>query len=169
MAPTAGQEPGAPPMANIQRAGQEPGAPRSDMNDFFSFLEELVGRILKLDPANLIIVGGIALGYVLRIIKKFPNDYIPLTCFLFTFFLYPLISFVPLQPVRKYAIDGTLAIIFWLSGWIAHRMILRPIEKKLFKNGIDSGDTATYIRQGTRADIGLEDPARPDPEPTKKE
>lgn len=120
------------------------------LNEALQFIAELATRILSLDPANLIIVGSVALGYVLRIVRFFPNRHIPSACLVFTLVMYPLISHTPGQPARKYAIDLILAIIFWLAGWMTHRILLRPIERKIFQNGLES-DTVFLDKKDSTA------------------
>lgn len=109
------------------------------MNDALQFLQEFIDRVLKLEPAKLLPLGSIAIGYALRNFSGFPNRWIPQACFLFLVCAYPAVSFQSGQNLAKYVIDFTIATILWVAAWIAYEKVLKPMEAR-FLGGDGNGD-----------------------------
>lgn len=102
------------------------------MNEPTQFIEGLIKRIIALDPAMLVFVFCIALGYILKSLPKFPNERIPYVCMGLPPVFYPLMVWNGFD-VRKIASDIALAIIFAALAWGAHKLVLkRLVDAKVF-------------------------------------
>ncbi len=102
------------------------------MNDYFDFIEQLIKRILTLDPAMLIFVFCIALGYILKSLPKFPNEKIPYVCMGLPPLVYPLMVWSGWD-VKKVTSDVVTAVVFSGLAWAAHRFIFKKlIDSKVF-------------------------------------
>jgi len=107
------------------------------MNETLDFIQGLVKRIIGLDPAMLIVVFSIALGYVLKWLPNFPNDKIPYVCLGLPTVLYPMLVWTSFE-VKKVTGDVILAFIFACVAWGAHKFVLkRLIDDKLFPSSND--------------------------------
>lgn len=98
-----------------------------------AFGQGVVSRLTKLDPANLVWLLAIVLGYVLKFVSIFPNKFIPLASFVFTVSSYVVMTAEPGQPLREFWISLVLGILFWGFAWGLHKAILsKRIDRKLF-------------------------------------
>ncbi len=110
------------------------------MEDAFKFISGLIQRIVGLDPAMLVFVFCIAVGYVLKSIEGFPNRHIPKVVMGVPPILYPLMVWNGFD-VRKIASDIALAIIFAALAWGSHNWMLRKlVDAKLFPPDSPEGD-----------------------------
>lgn len=107
----------------------------------FDVIGQIVGRLTKLDPANLVWLLAIILGYVLKWVSVFPNRFIPVVSLVITVCSYFVMSAEPGQPLKKFVTDVVLGILFWGFAWGLHAAVLKKwIDEKLFKGA--SGNTA---------------------------
>lgn len=117
------------------------------MSDYLDFVEQLVKRVLSLDPAMLIFVFCLALGYGLKSLPKFPNDKIPYVCMGIPPLVYPLMVWSGWE-VRKVTSDVVTAVVFSSLAWGAHRFILKKlIDNKVFP--AESPEGAPETKQTT--------------------
>ena len=102
----------------------------------------MIGRLLSLDPANLVVVGTIAFGYILHftIRKKLSRESILLATALFTVILYPFLAWKEYQTTRKFIGDVIVAMVLWVFAVGVHKFILLPIREKLLKK-MEAGKT----------------------------
>lgn len=108
----------------------------------------MIGRLLSLDPANLVVVGTIAFGYLLHFnFEKFPKKYIRLATAAFTLILYPLLAWKKDQPFSKLVEDVVVAMVLWVVALGVHKFILLPLREKFLKGKTepDKGDETDTI------------------------
>src|SRR5690349_8838056 len=118
------------------------------LNTALDTASQIVGRLTKLDPANLVWILAIVFGYVLKWVAVFPNRFIPLASCLATISSYCAMVFQAGQPPKKYVADIVLGILFWGFAWGLHAAILkRWIDEKLFQGA--TGNTAFLDKDKT--------------------
>ena len=98
------------------------------------YLEDIIKTVGNLGPEALVMVAMLAFGYVLRIVPRFPNNWIPLSCLLFTLVCYPLlsnpgrVSFDAEHPLIRMELT---ALVLWVCAWLAQTKVLSKIEDKI--------------------------------------
>jgi len=118
-------------------------------------LEEIIAWLMNSGPELFTIMLCIVGGYVLRMIPKFPNNWIPLVCVLIGPTLYPLLTNPGrVSPDAHYPmvrIIGT-GLILGVAAFILHDKLIRHVEDKLpFLKGILSrADARTKESQSKR-------------------
>lgn len=102
-------------------------------------LDQIIQGLQKLEglPAiGLVLLTCIVVGYVLRFVKAFPNNGIPVAVILWGGLLYPLLADDTVKlPLRIWLVRNVaLGLITGFVAWIVHRFVLKPFEPKLFSS-----------------------------------
>lgn len=105
------------------------------MNQIESILENSIDYLQKLEGAPailLVVLSAIVLGYVLRRIKGFPNNGIPVVVVLWGGIIYPLIADANNDLTLRVWLVRNVAIglIAGFVAWIFHNKILKPYLDK---------------------------------------
>lgn len=104
------------------------------MNDWFTSALEFLDSLWRVPGLALVALSCIVFGYVLRLIKKFPNDAIPLAVIFWaiiaTWFLAP--PRAPEDAVLAWRARQILVgMIVGYGTWMFHARILKKIESKV--------------------------------------
>lgn len=105
------------------------------MDTLETLLTQVTGMLQKLDglPATgLTILSCIVIGYVLRFIKKFPNDGIPVVVILWAGVFYPMIADDNNDiTLRVWLVRNALiGLVIGFVAWIIHKQVLSRLEDK---------------------------------------
>ena len=86
-------------------------------------------------PGNaLVALTCIVLGYVLRLVRKFPNEGIPLACILWGMVCNPLVADPASagQSIRIWIVRNILVgAIVGAVSWLSHKLILSKLESRI--------------------------------------
>lgn len=94
-------------------------------------INDIITQIKGLSPELLVGAVVIIIGYVLRSVKKFPNEAIPLCCVLLGAVVYPLLVPIP-AGVKGAAVHAVmLGLLIGFLAWIAHDKLISKIEDKI--------------------------------------
>lgn len=99
-------------------------------------LESIIATLQKFEgaPAGLLTLAVcIVVGYVLRSIKRFPNDAIPIVAILVGGVFYPLIADDNNDwTLRVWIVrNAGIGLVYGLVAWGGHKFILKRIEDKI--------------------------------------
>jgi hypothetical protein len=105
------------------------------MQEALRALQDVVDAIKSVSPELLMILGLIAFGYVLKVIKFVKNDHIPGVLFLIACAGYPLLCQKPTAieyqqfyfPFLKHVFIG---MILWGIAWLIHEKALKWVEER---------------------------------------
>lgn len=115
------------------------------LNGILSYLDKLEG----LPAAALIFLACIALGYMLRFIKPFPNSAIPVVVILFgaLSMLFLADARPTTMPARIWTVRNLLVgLIIGFAAWIAHKLILSRIENLIGSKLPSTGDSTFFAK-----------------------
>lgn len=97
-------------------------------------LTDVINQLVTMSPEVLTIVSILIVGFVLKLVNRFPNDYIPAVGALVGLVVYPLIAdtakmdyTVRLPWLRQMFIGLAL----WLIAWIIHEKAIKRLPKWL--------------------------------------
>lgn len=117
------------------------------MNDTIQALKntllDLVNQIVTMSPELLVIVAILIVGFVLKLVKSFPNEYIPAVGSLMGASLYPFVADVAkvdYQVRLPWLRQILIGLALWLVAWVLHEKVLKRFNKYLPK-GFSAGDT----------------------------
>lgn len=124
------------------------------MNDITK-LVEWNDKLMGLPSGVLVFLGCIAVGYLLRSIKRFPNDGIPLTVVLIGCILFMLVAPDQIGVTRRIWLTKNFlfGLIIGLSSWMIHKIVLSKVEDRLELIGklpeslrTKTGNTDMYVK-----------------------
>lgn len=103
------------------------------MEDTLETLINYLQKLAGLPAAALTVAVCIVTGYVLKCLKKFPNEAIPVIVILMGGVLYPLIADANnTWTLRVWIVrNAGIGLVFGLVAWLIHNQILKRIESKL--------------------------------------
>jgi len=122
------------------------------MIDYLNSLLSALDKIQGLSAAALICFGCIVLGYILRFIKKFPNDGIPVAVILFgsAMMLFLADPRPTAMPARIWSVRNLLVgAIIGFVAWMLHKVVLSKIEEYIAKKFPDLNDTTFFTNKKT--------------------
>ena len=91
-----------------------------------------LNQLYGLPAIALVFLSCIVLGYVLKLVKGFPNDGIPLAVILWGAILLPLLTEYKPGGLRIWLLKNILVgVIAGFIAWLFHNKILAKIEDKL--------------------------------------
>jgi len=104
------------------------------MNDAISWVMDKINWLYSAPAAVLFLLSCIVVGYVLRGIKRFPNDAIPLVVVLWAAVASVLLA--PEEPTgtphRVWLCKNALiGVIIGFAAWACHKKILKRLEDKV--------------------------------------
>jgi hypothetical protein len=102
----------------------------NDLNAKLDSAVDLLNKLYGLPAIAIVMLGCLALGYLLRFIKAFPNDAIPVVCILFGAVLLPTLADArgPM-PLRIWLVkNAMLGLIVGCLAWITHNILLSRLE-----------------------------------------
>lgn len=113
------------------------------MEDTLETLIDYLQKVAGLPACALTVAVCVVAGYALRLIKKFPNDGIPLVVILLGGVLYPLIADANnTWTLRVWIVrNAGIGLVFGMAAWLLHNQILKRIEDRYFP-GTSSPPTA---------------------------
>jgi hypothetical protein len=110
------------------------------LNNYLTWIDQIQG----LPAAALVCFSAIAVGYVLRCIKRFPNEGIPVVVILWAavamlFIADPRASTMPMRiwGARNLFVGLALGVI----AWIAHKTVLSKLEKFILGGSFTNNDS----------------------------
>jgi len=126
------------------------------------YLDDLMKSLTTLGPEALTVCVMIALGYVLRLVPKFPNAWIPVACILGAPCIYPfLTSPGRVSPDVQHPIVRIILTGFLIGflAWILHDKVLAHIEDKVpfLKGLLARADASGSKRYRKAADGSFEE------------
>jgi hypothetical protein len=104
------------------------------LNDTITQIVEMLGKLYGLPAFGLVFIVCLAVGYGLRLWKKFPNDGIPLAVILCGPVFLPLIADPAADsiPWRIWFFKNFLiGLIVGVAAWVAHNKLLSKFEDKI--------------------------------------
>ena len=106
------------------------------MNTLENILEAVSVALQQLGgaPAGLLVMFGcIVLGYCLKMVKRFPNQAIPLAVILFGAVVYPIIADTNNAfTLRVWLVRNVLiGLVIGLLAWMLHNQVIKRIEGKI--------------------------------------
>jgi len=116
-------------------------------------LNDIVAQLITLGPELLVVLVVWVAGYILRLIKIFPNKWIPVCLIIVGTALYPLttnpgqMSFEVRNPLVRQCLIG---LVLGFTAWLVHGKLLKPLEAKIpwLKGILTTGDTETVESNG---------------------
>lgn len=130
------------------------------LNDLLTGLDKIQG----LSAVALVCFGCVVVGYVLRFIKSFPNDGIPVVVILFG-----AVAMLALADPRASAMPARIwtvrnlfvGLIIGFVAWMLHKIVLSRIEDYIAKRFPGASDTTFFTRKPS------DKPDEPTTEPPK--
>lgn len=117
------------------------------MTDYLNNLLQILDKVQGMSAAALVCVSCIVVGYVLRFIKKFPNDGIPVVvilwgavAMLFIADPHPPATTMRVWTVRNFLVGLTIGLI----AWMLHKFVLSWVEDYLAKKFPSASNTAFF-------------------------
>lgn len=120
------------------------------MDTIESYIDQAVDLLQKLNglPAiALVAISCLVVGYVLRFIKKFPNDAIPVVVTIWGMWYAVVADANNTIPLRVWTVRNLLiGLVVGFLAWLFHNLILSKIEDKIpFLKNLFSEPTVTPI------------------------
>lgn len=116
------------------------------MSDYIDKTIGLLNQLYGLPAVALVLGSCIVLGYVLRFIKAFPNDGIPVAVILWGGIVMSLVadSRASSMPIRVWVVRNILVgMIIGLGAWLVHKALLSRVENWL-ANKFNLGNTEFF-------------------------
>lgn len=105
------------------------------MDQIVSIVTDIVNQLTGAPSGVLVVVGTIAVGYMLKLVKRFPNDLIPVATFVVSVAGMIFIGETGLvdgKNVRHPEVRlGFTGVATWLIAWLIHAQVLSRLEDKL--------------------------------------
>jgi hypothetical protein len=93
---------------------------------------DLLDRLNGLPAIALVLISCLALGYVLRLVRRFPNDAIPLAVILWGMAAMPLLSDFRTSGIQSLRIwlvrNVVLGLVVGFAAWAIHNRLLSAVE-----------------------------------------
>lgn len=130
------------------------------MNDYIDKIVSALNTLYGLPAVALVFGSCIALGYVLRFVRRFPNDGIPVAVILWGGIAMSVIadSRASSMPLRVWIVRNLLVgMIIGLGAWLVHKIALSRLEDWVAKRFSALTDTA-FFKKEDKTDATPKDP-----------
>lgn len=105
-----------------------------NIDKYLTQISDLLGRLYSLPCYVLVFLSCIAVGYAMRLWKKFPNEAIPIVAILWGAAFLPLVADPANDslPWRIWFVKNFLiGLIIGVIAWVFHNKILSKVEGKI--------------------------------------
>lgn len=138
------------------------------MSDYIDQAINALNKLYGLPAAALVLLSCVAVGYVLRFIKRFPNDGIPVAVILWGAVAMSLVadSRAANMSLRVWIVRNVLVGLgIGFGAWVTHKMVLSKIEDWIARKFPDTlGNTDFFQRKAgdvPQAPDKTADPTKP--------